>query len=53
MESLNPEFALYSSKNNCARTDTDLFPLSEFSTRAVIFRIPELFNTPGVAGAVL
>ena len=35
MDGLNPEFALYGFKNECARTDTIFFPLSEVSTRAV------------------
>ena len=35
MESLNPELALYVSKNECTRTNTVLPPISELSTRAV------------------
>ena len=35
MESLNPEFALYGSKNKCARTNTAFFPTSQASTRGV------------------
>ena len=35
MESLNPEFALFGSKNECARTDTVFFPLSEVITWVV------------------
>ena len=35
MESLRPEFALYGSKNKCARTDTALFPISQICTRGV------------------
>ena len=33
MECRNPEFALYVCKNNCARTDTVFFPISEVCTR--------------------
>ena len=35
MESLNPQFALYGSNNECARTDTSFLPLTEVITRAV------------------
>ena len=35
MESLNPEFALYDSKNKCARTDIVFFTISEVGTRGV------------------
>ena len=35
MESLNPELALYSRKNECTRTNTVLHPISEVSTGAV------------------
>ena len=35
MESLNPELSLNGSKNECGRTDTVYFPLSEVGTRAV------------------
>ena len=34
-KSLNPKFALYGSKNKCARTDIIFFPLSEICTRVV------------------
>ena len=35
MESICPEFALYDSKNECARTDTVFFHKSEVCTRGV------------------
>ena len=35
MESLYPEFALYGSKNKCARTGTTLFPVAQICTRGV------------------
>ena len=35
MDSLNPELALYGSKNECARTKTVLPPIYEVSTGAV------------------
>ena len=35
MESPNPIFALQGSTNECARTNTQLLPLSEVSTGAV------------------
>ena len=35
MERVNLEFALYGSKNECARADTVLLPLSEVITGAV------------------
>ena len=38
MESLNPELALYGSKNECARTNIVLLPISEVSTGAVSLR---------------
>ena len=41
IESLNVEFALYNSKNLCARTDPFFFPLFEVSPRAVTFQNKE------------
>ena len=38
MESLNPEFALYGSRNKCARTDTVSFPISEVCTRRMTLK---------------
>ena len=35
MESLNPKFSLYASKNESNRTDAFFFPLSEVSKGAV------------------
>ena len=35
MKTLNPELALYCSKNKCARTDTVFFPIYEICTRVV------------------
>ena len=35
MDSLSLEFALYGSKNKCARTDTVFFPISQVCTRGV------------------
>ena len=35
MESLDPEFALYDSKNKGSRTDTALFPISQICIRGV------------------
>ena len=35
MESLNPELALYDSKNECDRTNTFLSLISEVNTEAV------------------
>ena len=33
IKSIYPELALYSSKNECARTDTVIFPKSQVCTR--------------------
>ena len=38
MDSLNPEFALYEHNNECARTDTVFFPISQVCTRGVTFK---------------
>ena len=35
MESIYPELALCGSKNECARTDTVFFPISQVCTRGV------------------
>ena len=45
MESLNPELALYGSKNEFPRTNTVVFPISEVSTGAVslVIQEPDIF----------
>ena len=50
MESLNPEFAPYGGKNECAMTDTALLMLSEVSTRGATLR--EVVTIPGVPSCV-
>ena len=46
MDSINPEFALYGSKNKGARTDTVFFPMSEVGTRGVDpLKFPNLCQT--------
>ena len=43
MESIHPELALYGRKNECARTDTVFFPISEVSEGKVSLTILRMF----------
>ena len=51
MASLNPEFALYGSKNECAMTYSVFVPLSQVSTRAVTLLV--IVPSPGITILVI